>query len=188
MKPELQLFERNPIIMAVKDENQLEKAIASDCDILFFLFGNICNIRGLVERARQAGKLTFIHLDLTHGLSSKEIAADFAKEFIGADGVISTRPPHLRRAKAIGLLTVLRVFLVDSLSLANLDKQIDSCDPDLIEILPGVMPKIIHRVSNITKVPVITGGLIFDKEDIISALSAGAQCISTTCERLWYDA
>ena len=36
MKPELQLFESNPIIAAVKDGAQLEKALSSDCDILFF--------------------------------------------------------------------------------------------------------------------------------------------------------
>lgn len=187
VKAELQIFEQNPIIMAVKDENQLDHALASECDILFFLFGNICNIRNLVERAKMAGKLTFVHLDLTQGLSNKEVAADFTKEFIGADGVISTRPAHLRRANAIGLLTVLRIFLVDSLSLTNLKNQIDSCDPDLIEILPGIMPKAIRRVSEITAVPMITGGLIFDKEDVFNALSAGAQCISTTCEKLWYD-
>ena len=187
MKPELQLFESNPIIAAVKDGAQLEKALSSDCDILFFLFGSICTIPGLVARAKEAGKLAFVHLDLTQGLSGKEVAADFIQAYTRADGVISTRPLQLRRAKAIGLLTVLRVFLVDLLSLANLKKQIDACDADLLEIMPGVMPKMIRRVCEMTGVPVITGGLISDKEDVISALSAGAQCISTTCEALWRD-
>ena len=187
MKPELQLFESNPIIAAVKDGAQLEKALSSDCDILFFLFGSICTIPGLVARAKEAGKLAFVHLDLTQGLSGKEVAADFIQAYTRDDGVISTRPLQLRRAKAIGLLTVLRVFLVDSLSLANLKKQIDACDADLLEIMPGVMPKMIRRVCEMTGVPVITGGLISDKEDVISALSAGAQCISTTCEALWRD-
>lgn len=187
MKPELQLFESNPIIAAIKEEEQLEKALTADCDILFFLCGNICNIRELVARAKQAGKRVFVHLDLTQGLSGKEIAVDFIKEYTQADGVISTRPLLLRRAKAIGLLTVLRIFLVDSLSLSNLKKQIDTCDADLVEIMPGVMPNMIRRVCKMTDVPVITGGLISDKEDVINALSAGAQCISTTCEALWYD-
>lgn len=187
MKPELQLFESNPIIAAVIDEEQLEEALASDCDILFFLCGSICSIGSLVDRAKAAGKLAFVHLDLTHGLAGKEIAADFIKEFTRADGVISTRPLQLRRAKSIGLMTVLRIFLVDSLSLANLRKQIDACGADLVEIMPGVMPKMIRRVCEMTDVPVITGGLIAEKEDVISALSAGAQCISTSCGGLWRD-
>lgn len=187
MRGELQIFESNPIIAAVKDEQQLEKALSSNCDILFFLFGSICNIGQLVERAKRAGKLAFVHLDLTQGLSGKEIAADFIKEYTQADGVISTRPALLRYAKGLGLITVLRFFLVDSLSLAGLKKQIDSCEADFVEIMPGLMPKMIARVCEITSVPVITGGLISDKEDVISALSSGAQCISTTCEKLWID-
>ena len=187
MKPELHLFEVNPIIAAVKDETQLETALASSCEILFFLFGSVCSIPALVEQAKAAGKLAFVHLDLTQGLSNKEVAADFVKEFVHADGVISTRPLQLRRAKAIGLLTVLRVFLVDSLSLANLQKQIDACGADLVEIMPGMMPKIIRKVCAATPVPIITGGLVSDKEDVFAALSAGAQCVSTTCEKLWLD-
>lgn len=187
MEEKLSMFEVNPVIAAVKDEGQLERALASDCGILFFLFGSICSIPALVERARAAGKLAFVHLDLTQGLSSKEVSADFVRDYVHADGVISTRPALLRRARAIGLLTVLRVFLVDSLSLANLTKQIDACSPDLLELMPGVMPKIIRQVCRTTRVPVITGGLVSDKEDVFSALSAGAQCVSTTCEALWRD-
>ncbi|MCI8423501.1 MAG: glycerol-3-phosphate responsive antiterminator [Lawsonibacter sp.] len=187
MEEKLSMFEVNPVIAAVKDEGQLERALASDCGILFFLFGSICSIPALVERARAAGKLAFVHLDLTQGLSSKEVSADFVRDYVHADGVISTRPALLRRARAIGLLTVLRVFLVDSLSLASLVKQIDACTPDLLELMPGVMPKIIRQVCRTTRVPVITGGLVSDKEDVFSALSAGAQCVSTTCEALWRD-
>lgn len=185
MRDELQLFEADPIIAAVKDEEQLEQAIATDCKILFFLFGNICTIHPLVERAKKAGKLAFVHLDLTQGLSSKDVAADFIKEYTQADGVISTRPVLLRRAKALGLVTVLRIFLVDSLSLANLDKQIDACDPDLVEVMPGVMPKVIRRVCQRISQPVIAGGMVSDKEDVIAALSAGGLCVSTTCQELW---
>lgn len=188
MTPEhIQLFESNPIIAAVKDEEQLERAAASDCGILFFLFGNICTIPSLVERAKAAGKLAFVHLDLTQGLSGKDVAADFVREYTKADGVISTRPFLLRRAKALGLITVLRVFLVDSLSLANLDKQVESCGPDLVEIMPGVMPKVVRRVCAGAAVPVISGGMVSDREDAITALSAGAICVSTSCEALWRE-
>ena len=187
MRAKLQLFELNPVIAAVKDEQQLEKAINSNCDIIFFLFGNVCNIGELVSRAKSAGKLAFVHLDLTQGLSGKEIAADFVKQFTEADGVISTRPVLIKYAKNLGLITVFRFFLVDSLSLSGLKKQIDSCGADFVDIMPGVMPKVIKKVCEIASVPVITGGLIADKEDVISALSAGAQCISTTCEKLWAD-
>ena len=49
------------------------------------------------------------------------------------------------------------------------------------------MPKVLRRVCAMTRVPVITGGMIEDREDAVSALAAGAQCISTTCEALWSE-
>ena len=187
MENRLSAFEVNPIIAAVKNEEQLETAIHTDCSIIFFLFGNICNISELVKKAKDAGKLAFVHIELTTGLAGKEVAVDFIKNFTQADGIISIKPSLIKRAKVLGMLTVLRIFLVDSLALTNLSKQIAACDADIIEIMPGVMPKIIRRVKELVDVPVIVGGLITDKEDIMNALSAGAQCISTTHEVAWKE-
>lgn len=187
MSNDLSLFENNPIIAAVKNEDQLERALLSDCSIIFFLFGDICSIAPMTKRVKEAGKHAFIHLDLIVGLSGKEISADFVKSFTMADGVISTRPPLLKRAKELNLLTVLRIFVIDSLAFDSIAKQEAACAPDLLEIMPGLMPKIIHKISSMNAVPVIAGGLIMDKQDIINALSAGAICISTTCEAAWSD-
>lgn len=52
--------------------------------------------------------------------------------------------------------------------------------------MPGVMPKVIRQMAETLSVPVIAGGLISDKEDIIAALDAGAASISTTKEELWF--
>lgn len=55
----------------------------------------------------------------------------------------------------------------------------------MIEILPGLMPKIIRRISRLVKVPVIAGGLISEKEDVVAALAAGATAVSTTNPSVW---
>ena len=55
-----------------------------------------------------------------------------------------------------------------------------------LELMPGVMPKVIRQMAETLSVPVIAGGLISDKEDIIAALDAGAASISTTKEELWF--
>lgn len=57
--------------------------------------------------------------------------------------------------------------------------------PDVIEILPGVMPKIIRQICGMVKVPVIAGGLITDKEDIMAVLSAGAMAVSSSNQGTW---
>ena len=41
------------------------------------------------------------------------------------------------------------------------------------------------KIKNILNVPIIAGGLIDEKEDVINALKAGAEGISTTDKNLW---
>ncbi len=48
------------------------------------------------------------------------------------------------------------------------------------------MPKVIKRFRNLLDVPIIVGGLIADKEDVLAALSAGAISISATNQAVWF--
>ena len=57
---------------------------------------------------------------------------------------------------------------------------------DIIEVLPGVMPKVIRQLCREFSMPLIAGGMIFDKEDVITALSAGAAAVSTTRSDIWH--
>lgn len=175
----------NPVIAAVKSEEQLSRAIRSDCDVIFLLFGDILNISQLVKRAADAGKHPIVHIDLINGLSPREIAVDFIARTTCAGGIISTKPSLIHRAKELGLFTVLRVFAIDSMALDNLPRELEMVAPDVVEILPGLMPDIIRRVSALTPTPIVAGGLISNKQEIIAALSSGAIAVSTTCETNW---
>ena len=57
---------------------------------------------------------------------------------------------------------------------------------DFLEVLPGVMPKIIRQLARECDKPIIAGGLIRDKEDVVGALSAGAVAISSTNPDVWF--
>lgn len=174
-----------PVIAAVKDDAGLEKALASECAIIFVLYGDLLSIESIVAKIKAQKKVAMVHLDLITGLGTKEVSVEYLAEKVQADGIISTKPALIKKAREIGLYTVLRLFILDSMSFNNLPKQCELARPDCIEILPGVMPKIISRVKENEKVPLIAGGLISDKEDIYSALNAGARAISTTRCELW---
>ena len=75
-------------------------------------------------------------------------------------------------------------FMLDSIALESLDK-IPPNLPDCLDLLPGTMPKILRRVCATAKVPVLAGGLIADKEDVMAALEAGITAISTTNQAVW---
>jgi hypothetical protein len=101
------------------------------------------------------------------------------------DGIISTRSGLIRRAQALGLLTIQRGFLIDSMSMRSLLAQAETNRPDFIEILPGIIPSIIQEIVEKTSVPVIAGGLIRNKQDVLQALRAGVTAVSTTAPDVW---
>lgn len=180
----LPFLERTPVIPAVKEPETLDRALCHDGAAVFLLCGDILNIGELVDRVHRAGKQAVIHADLIAGLAPKEIAVDYLRR-CGADGIISTRPMLLRRGRELGLLTVLRVFAIDSKAVSNLGRETEGGMPDVIEILPGTLCKVLRRLSRELPVPLIAGGLLSDKADVLAALGAGALCVSASDESLW---
>ena len=106
---------------------------------------------------------------------------------LGADGIISTRAGLIRAAKDCGLETVQRFFLVDSHSVETAIESIRACNPSMVELMPGVVPKVIRRFCGEIRQPVIAGGLIETREEAVQALSAGAAAISTAQPALWRE-
>lgn len=187
MKKEFkEALEDSPIIAAIKDDNGLKKSLSSESRVVFILYGDICNIADIVDCVKSSGKIAMVHLDLINGLSSKEIAVDFLKKYTHADGIITTKPTLIKRARELGLYTILRLFVIDSMAYENIDRQVKAAHPDLIEILPALMPKIISRICNQTTTPIIAGGLVSEKEDIMALLQAGVTSVSSTNEDIWF--
>ena len=186
MNPKKEQMIANPVIAAVKDEEGMEEALRSDCSTVFLLNSTILNVTALVARVQAAGKVALVHIDLVEGLSSREIAVDALLNICQPDGIISTRPAQVRRARQLGLITVERAFILDSMSIAGLRSQLDQSQPDYIEILPGIMPRIITEISESTEIPVIAGGLIKYKDEVMAAIRAGAVAVSTTCRAVWH--
>ena len=176
----------NPIIAAVKDMDGLQRCCeCEEIKVVFILFGDVCSIENIVKTVKETGKIAMVHVDLVGGLSSKEVAVDFIKSATRADGIISTKASMIKRAKELSMYTVLRCFLLDSMALDNIRNPQPNVKPDFLEVLPGVMPKIIKKICHTTKIPIIAGGLISDKEDVMSALNAGAIAVSTTNIDVW---
>lgn len=175
-----------PVVAAVKDFQGIEKCLESEVNIVFILFGDMCNIAEIVEKVKQADKIALVHIDLVEGLSNHEIAVDYIHKNTKADGIISTRMNMINRAKELSLYTIFRIFVLDSRSFQSIEKQKRQIKADFIEILPGVMPKIIRKVNKLSSQPVIAGGLISDREDVIEALNAGAISVSTTNQDIWF--
>ena len=187
MKVQLrELMEESPIIAAIRDDAGLEEVLTLDLDVIFVLYGDLCTIPEIVRRCKEHGKIVFVHLDLISGLALREAAVDFIHQFTQADGIISTKPALMKRARELGLASVLRFFVLDSMAFETISKQLAAGRPDFLEILPGTMPKIIRLLCSRVKTPVIASGLISDKEDVMELLDAGVMSISSTNPGVWF--
>lgn len=181
----LEILENSPVIAAVRCDEDLEKCFKTSCRVIFILYGTICTIPGIIERVKAHGKIAIVHMDFITGLSIKDIAVEFLSQN-NTDGIISTKPNLVKEARNEGLIAIQRTFIVDSIAIDSLGKQISLSMPSAIEIMPGIMPDIIRKITSEINIPVIAGGLLSEKRHVISALSAGADAVSTTNHSLWY--
>ena len=95
----IELLQDSPVIAAVKSEEDLKKALSSECAIIFVLYGTILNLGEVINEAKSGGRIVFVHADLIEGLTGKEISAEFIAQNTRADGVISTRNNIIRRGR-----------------------------------------------------------------------------------------
>jgi glycerol uptake operon antiterminator len=91
-----------------------------------------------------------------------------------------------QKARNLGLITIQRLFMLDSLSIQTGIKMVNVNRPDLIEIMPAILPKVILRVKQESTIPIIAGGMVETKEEIIELLKVGATAVSTSKSALWF--
>jgi len=185
MKSIVECLEANPIIAALPHIELLQQALYSSVSVVFLLSGSILTLQDIVNELKDRGKKVFVHIDLIDGLGKDLAAVEYLRYKIQADGILSTRNNLLKYGKEIGLVTVQRLFLVDSRSFESGIKMVQSYDPDFVEVMPGIVPKAIADLKQKIPQPVIAGGMITSKQDIIQALGAGAIAVSTSKVELW---
>ena len=180
----LKCLEVAPVIAAVRDK-LFDKALESPVDVIFLLGGDISTIAERIKAAKEAEKFIFIHIDLADGIGKDKSGIRFLAE-CGVDGIISTKSSLIRYAKEMGLVTVQRFFAYDSHGVGSIEDVLNNTRPDIMEIMPGVIGKIIQRFAA-CNIPLIAGGLVETRQEVTNALNLGAFAVSTGKEELWYE-
>ena len=176
----------NPVIAAFRSVESVRLRDLNQIRVIFVLGGTIFDLPGLVEEAKESGKLLFVDIDLLKGIGKDAPGVRFLAKESHVDGIITTRSNLIKSTQKEGLVAVQRLFVLDSESLAGGLGVIEKSAPDAVEILPGlILPKIMQRIRMATSVPVIAGGLITEENEIRQILDSGALGISTTSSRLF---
>ena len=177
-------FANAKIIAAVRTEQDFAAALASSVTHIFLLCSNIMTIENTLRRAHNAGKKLFIHLDMSEGIGRDNAGVEFLAK-LGIDGIISTRTGIIRAAKEHNIPTVQRIFAIDSQATQTSANAAGNFHPTYIEIMPGVIPKVIKRFATSTDIPIIAGGLVETAQEVNAALESGAIAVSTANKKLW---
>jgi glycerol uptake operon antiterminator len=184
MKPIVDMVEHQ-IIAAVRTPEQLAKAVNSKVNIIFLLFGNVFSLKDLVHQAASANKRIFLHLDFIEGIASDKCGVQYIAQKMRPTGVISTRSHLIQWAKENHLSAIQRLFLIDSTAIEKGLKTIHASGADAVEIMPGLMPKVIAELTEMTPLPIIAGGLVRTESEAMDALRAGALAVSVGNSELW---
>lgn len=182
MQKILDCFRQHPVVAAVGDD-KWEAALKSPVQVIFYMSANLLTIGQRVRQAHGAGKYIMVHLDLAEGIGRDRTGIRYLAQ-CGVDGILSTKGQLIRFAREQKLLTVQRFFAVDSGGAESIGELMRGANPHILEIMPGVVTKVIRRYSE-GGVPVIAGGLIQTRQELQEALAAGARAVSTGEPMLW---
>ncbi|MBN1469796.1 MAG: glycerol-3-phosphate responsive antiterminator [Fusobacteriaceae bacterium] len=179
-----EILSTNKIIGATKLEN-IELAVNSKVSAIVIMNLKLNQIINSDISFYNKKKPIFIHFDLIKGLSSDNEGIKFLKENLDFTGIVSTKSSVIRSAKKEGILTIQRVFLIDTQSFENSIENIIENNPDAVEIMPGIAPEIVKMYKERIKNPIILGGLINEKKHIENAIQFGADGISLSNNKFW---
>ncbi|MGK5506953.1 glycerol-3-phosphate responsive antiterminator [Brevibacillus formosus] len=173
------------ILPAARTLKEFDELMESCYERIILLNAHVAQVKPLGKRARAFGKKLLIHADLIDGLKSDEYAMEFLAQEAQPEGIITTRNSAILAAKKKGLISIQRLFLIDTMALDSSLTQLERTKPDYVEVLPGIIPHLIEEITVRTKIPVIAGGFIRTMDDVDRAIQAGATSVTTSRRELW---
>lgn len=180
---------KHPIIVSLTDAKDLNKALRAESSVIILIQADICTLDEVVAKLKETDKLIFVHIDLMKGLKRDAAGIEFLANRIGIDGIVTTHANLIRAAQRFGLLTIQRMFILDSASIKQGIRSVQESRPDAVEILPGVaVPHVKDQIIPKIKQLVIAGGVINTEEEILFILKNGAAGVSSSATDLWMSA
>lgn len=180
-----QYLGKEAVIPVVRRGEDLPAALDTRASCLFLVAGDITTIKRDVQLIRERGKACFLYVDFIEGLGSDRATVRYLAREVRPTGLVTLKNHLLKYAKGEGLLAIQNLFLLDSQAIKTGLTSTRKYAPDGLEILPGIMPRVIREIVALVSIPVIAGGLLEKEEDIQAAFQAGAVAVAVGRKDLW---
>ncbi|PAQ13655.1 transcriptional regulator [Bacillaceae bacterium SAOS 7] len=175
------------MVAAVKEPKYIEKAIKykDNLSAVLLMTGTILTVKKYVDFIQSHGLPVILHVEKIGGLEMDRDGIEFVKRNVQPHAIVTTRNGIIKKAKSSGLVVVQRIFLIDTEVYTNLVKDIERIQSDVIEIMPCRVPDFLNKISKISPVPTITGGLLNSPDHAKQALENGALAVTTSNPDMW---
>lgn len=181
----LRLSQQHPVAAAIKSQEEFARALSSKATLLFILKGNAFNLSSFILQAHEQNKGVVVHIDLISGIGKDRAGIHYLRN-LGVDAIITSRSQLIAAGKAEKLVTIQRLLLLDDLALETGVRTVARSQPDIIEVLPGVIfPEVAPRLLSLLQGPFIAGGFIRTYAEVEHINAAGALLCSSSTQELW---
>ena len=169
----------NPVVPAVRGpDSALEAALAGNHPAIFVLGGDIFKVLGRIGSQGRRSRV-YVNVDLVGGIAADASGLRFLSGRV--EGIISTHRHVVELAKTSGLMTIQRLFAIDSGAVERGLKLIRRAEPDFVEILPALAYcEMAEQYSEVLDLSVLAGGLLKTPRYITTILEACAVGVSTS--------
>lgn len=178
---------KSRVVPAIKHLEDLAEVLNIPwVSVVILLGGDINSLEDMLKvRRKYPDKYLLAHIDLINGIGKDESGVRYLKR-LGLEGIVSVKWQLLRFAKENEMLTVQRLFLVDSEAIRTSLRLIKQTSPDAIEVMPATVPKFaIDELHKATALSILGGGLLRTEEDVQSALDNGMTAVTSSRRNLW---
>lgn len=171
---------KQTVLPVIKNHKNLELFLKSKLEWCVLLDFHLNFMEDILQRLHQVQKKGIVHMDLINGIGNDPAGCEFMIQRLHVDGIISTKPNVVKTAKKHQCLSIFRLFLIDTRSIAKGCALANEVQPDFIEILPATTTNATLIIRAYTDINLIGGGLIQNQEDIQHCLQQGMKAITSS--------
>lgn len=177
------------MIPSIREIKDLTYALNTDLSYVLLSNTHIGNLKALVDRVHRAGKKAIVTVELIRGFNLDKNGAQFLKQIFHVDAVIVSNPLLVHYLRKLGLYTILRIVLMDSLALENSIRIVSETPCNAVELRPAIYGlKFANMLCNERRdLAFFLAGFIRSQKTIKQAQQMGFKGVTLSDRSLWMN-